>query len=355
MASARRRGAVSARRWLRPGGAGRACAAVVADAVGDQLAHETCPSGAGRVVKGLVPVELVIDRQRSAVDGDLGGGGPVQQGLQRSGRRGRGRRRSAGPGCRRWWSGVGCVRRADRPSALRRRRGRRGRPRAGGWPAASRRLARGRWRGCVTWSRRGPDLDQLAGTDLAGRAPSRGCRRRRPGSPCRPAADAARRPRYGPGRQRPQGGVVAGRPHADDLAVGAVGLSPPRAAPTAANAASISSMRREARAGQDMVADDLDLPLDPALAGGPVGGQDVDVEVVVAGERDRLRVQRHRLARGDVPADDRLGPVVDDRRRAPRRSGRTPAGGSPRTSARSWLVVKQQNGSREYDSTMWNE
>ena len=62
-----------------------------------------------------------------------------------------------------------------------------------------------------------------------------------------------------------------------------------------------------------MVADDQHLALDPALAGGPVGGQDVDVEVVVPGEADRFRVQRDRLARGDVPADDGLGPVVDDR------------------------------------------
>lgn len=64
-----------------------------------------------------------------------------------------------------------------------------------------------------------------------------------------------------------------------------------------------------------MVADDEDLAFDAALAGGAVGGQHVDVEVVVAGEADRLRVQQDCLARGDVPAHDGLGPVVDDRHR----------------------------------------
>ena len=61
-----------------------------------------------------------------------------------------------------------------------------------------------------------------------------------------------------------------------------------------------------------MVADDQHLPLDPALPGRPVGGQHVDVEAVVPGERGRLRVQRDRLARRDVPAHHGLGPVVDD-------------------------------------------
>jgi hypothetical protein len=41
-----------------------------------------------------------------------------------------------------------------------------------------------------------------------------------------------------------------------------------------------------------MVTDDEDLTLDAAFAGGPVGSQDVDVEVVVPGEADRFRVQR---------------------------------------------------------------
>lgn len=64
-----------------------------------------------------------------------------------------------------------------------------------------------------------------------------------------------------------------------------------------------------------MVADDEDLPLDASFACGPVGGQDVDVEVIVTGEADRFRMERDRLARCDVAADDRPGPVVDDRHR----------------------------------------
>ena len=43
-------------------------------------------------------------------------------------------------------------------------------------------------------------------------------------------------------------------------------------------------------------------PADPALPGGPVGGQDVNVEAVMPGERQRLRVQRDRLARSDALA-----------------------------------------------------
>jgi hypothetical protein len=35
----------------------------------------------------------------------------------------------------------------------------------------------------------------------------------------------------------------------------------------------------------------------------PRGSPDVDVEVVVASERDRIRVERDRLTGGDVPPD----------------------------------------------------
>lgn len=45
-------------------------------------------------------------------------------------------------------------------------------------------------------------------------------------------------------------------------------------------------------AGQNVVTDDEDLPFDMALAGRPVGGQDVDIEVEMAGETDRFRMQR---------------------------------------------------------------
>ncbi|RPK93802.1 hypothetical protein EES46_04975 [Streptomyces sp. ADI98-10] len=60
---------------------------------------------------------------------------------------------------------------------------------------------------------------------------------------------------------------------------------------------------------------DADLSLDPVLALRPVGGQHVDVEVVVPGESDRLRMQRNRLTWSNVPPRDRLGAVVDDAHR----------------------------------------
>ena len=106
-------------------------------------------------------------------------------------------------------------------------------------------------------------------------------------------------------------------------------------------------MRVEAAAGQHVVADDVDLPLDPALPGRPVGGQHVDGEPVVLGERGRLRVQRHRHPRGDWRRIDGLGAVVDDA--CP---GTPPKWANARrwqsqNVARSMLVVKQQNGSRE--------
>ncbi|WP_434099014.1 hypothetical protein [Streptomyces xantholiticus] len=66
-----------------------------------------------------------------------------------------------------------------------------------------------------------------------------------------------------------------------------------------------------------MIADDEHLAFDASFPGGPVGSQDVDVEVVVAGESDRFRVQRDRLTWGDVASDDGLGAVVDDRHRDP--------------------------------------
>ena len=99
----------------------------------------------------------------------------------------------------------------------------------------------------------------------------------------------------------------------------------------AAKAPSSSAMRVEAAAGEHVVADDDDLPFDPALPGRPVGGQHVDGEPVMVGERGRLRMQRHRQPGCDVASDDGLGAVVDDAARARRRNGRTPAGGSPRT------------------------
>ena len=52
--------------------------------------------------------------------------------------------------------------------------------------------------------------------------------------------------------------------------------------------------RIETAAGEHMVADDVDLSFDPTLPGRPIGGEDVDGEVVMVGERGRLRMQRHR-------------------------------------------------------------
>ncbi len=89
-------------------------------------------------------------------------------------------------------------------------------------------------------------------------------------------------------------------------------------------AASISSTEEKDRP-EDVVSDDEDLPFDASFAGGPVGGQDVDVEVIVAGEADRLRVQRDRLARSDVASDDGLRAVIDDRHRDAAEMGEGPA------------------------------
>lgn len=53
-----------------------------------------------------------------------------------------------------------------------------------------------------------------------------------------------------------------------------------------------------------MVADNQDLALDAPLAGGPLGGQDVDAEAVAADEADHFRIQREQAP---VPAE--LRPV----------------------------------------------
>lgn len=62
-------------------------------------------------------------------------------------------------------------------------------------------------------------------------------------------------------------------------------------------------MEEKDRAGQDVVADHQDLALDASLAGGPLGGQDVDAEAA-ADEADRFRIQREQAP---VPAE--LRPV----------------------------------------------
>ncbi len=110
----------------------------------------------------------------------------------------------------------------------------------------------------------------------------------------------------------------------------------------AVKAAFVSSTEEKAPARQDVVANDVHLALDPALTLRPVSRQHVDVVAVVASECDRFRMQRDCLARGGVPTHDRLGAVIDDAQRHPCEVRERLAVAV----ARSWLVVKQQNGSR---------
>lgn len=88
--------------------------------------------------------------------------------------------------------------------------------------------------------------------------------------------------------QWPQSHVVPYRPVPDDLAMSAVHLA--RRSGTLAVKAAVHLLdRRGGPSGQHVVANDADLALDPTLGLGPIGGQHVDVEVVVPCERDRLR------------------------------------------------------------------
>src|SRR5215218_9299054 len=97
-----------------------------------------------------------------------------------------------------------------------------------------------------------------------------------------------------------------------------------------------------------MASDDLDLAFHPPLGLGAVGGGQPDREVVVARERQRLRVQRGGLPTADMAADDRLGAVVHDRGRDATEVGeRSPVAVPER--AQVLAAVKQQNGSRGYD------
>ena len=62
--------------------------------------------------------------------------------------------------------------------------------------------------------------------------------------------------------------------------------------------------------GQDVVANDRDLPLHPALLGWPTRGEHGNDEPVVRGDCRRVRVQRHRLPQADLPAHHGLGEVL---------------------------------------------
>jgi len=105
--------------------------------------------------------------------------------------------------------------------------------------------------------------------------------------------------------------------------VGAVDLRPTDRQPGLERAVQLGDAV-EAAAGDHMVADDGDLPLDPALPGRPIRGQHVNAEPVMLGECGRLRMQRHRQPGGDMATDDGLGAVIDDRTRHPTEVGERP-------------------------------
>ena len=93
--------------------------------------------------------------------------------------------------------------------------------------------------------------------------------------------------------QGPQRGPVSQSPDGDDLPVGAVHLGSADRQPGHERAVQLGNAV-EAPAGDHMVPDDVDLPFDPTLPGRPVGGEDVDGEAVMVGERGRFRMQhRH--------------------------------------------------------------
>ena len=93
--------------------------------------------------------------------------------------------------------------------------------------------------------------------------------------------------------QREQHGPVGLGSHGDDLTVGAMDLGAADRQPGLERPVQLGD-RVEGPAGDHVVAVDVHLPLDPALAGGPIGSEHVDDEPVVLGERRRLWVQRDR-------------------------------------------------------------
>ncbi len=157
---------------------------------------------------------------------------------------------------------------------------------------------------------RGTDLDHLAG-----KHPRRGdrvqVRLERDQAVLADVPQVPVRDDIRPGRDRGQRGVVTLRAGPDDLAVRAVDRGAADRHPGKERAVQ-RVQRGERPASQHVIADDQHLPLDPALPRRPVGGQHIDVEAVVPGERRSLRVQRDRLARRDMPPDHGPGPVVDD-------------------------------------------
>ena len=75
--------------------------------------------------------------------------------------------------------------------------------------------------------------------------------------------------------------------------VGAMDLPPSDRQPSREGAVELGD-GIETTASQHMVADHVDLPFHPTLPGRPIGGQHIDGEAVMVGERGRLQMQRHR-------------------------------------------------------------
>ena len=82
--------------------------------------------------------------------------------------------------------------------------------------------------------------------------------------------------------QGPQRGPVSLSPDGDDLPVGAVHLGSADRQPGRERAVQLGNAV-EAPAGDHMVPDDVDLPLDPTFPSRPVGGQHVDGAAVMVG------------------------------------------------------------------------
>ena len=123
--------------------------------------------------------------------------------------------------------------------------------------------------------------------------------------------------------QRTQRGPVPFGPDRDHLAVGAVHLGTPDRQPGGEGGVQLGQ-GGEAAAGEHVASDDLDLAFHPSLGLGSIRGGQPNREVVVAGEGQRLGMQRGGLAAAHMAADDRLGSVIDDRGRHPAEVGERP-------------------------------
>jgi len=152
--------------------------------------------------------------------------------------------------------------------------------------------------------------------------------------------------------QPTQRGPVAFGPDPGDLAVGAVDLRAADRQPGGERGVQLDQ-RGEPAAGEHVAAHDPALTFHPALGLGSVGGGQPDREVVVAGERDRLGTGAGWAAHGRHAG---APPSWSGRRRsppAPRVRWANARRWQSQNVPRSWLAVKQQNGSREYASVMW--